>query len=217
MTTRRLYHFPSSAFSRRARLALAHKGLEVELRDARGEPKYREEAEKLCAVRTIPVLAEPDGFAIGDSTVIAHYLDRAYPAAPALFPARREDARAALEAVALVDVGLNTLVDLGTRYYALHGDAAWEGVKRTMLGRIRTAFDALAARAKARTGTTWTDSGWCLADMWVAIAVMWIEGWPPRAPTTPNVAQLVSLGFTLPADLSRWTDAHRARADIAAL
>ena len=31
---RTLYHFRASPFARRARLALAHKGLEVELRDA---------------------------------------------------------------------------------------------------------------------------------------------------------------------------------------
>jgi hypothetical protein len=35
--------------------------------------------------------------------------------------------------------------------------------------------------------------------------------------TSPNIAQVSTLGFQLPAELSRWADAHRGRADVAAL
>jgi glutathione S-transferase len=57
-TTRTLYHFPLSPFSRRARLALAHKGLAVELRDSRAKPEYIQEARRHTALKTIPVLVE---------------------------------------------------------------------------------------------------------------------------------------------------------------
>lgn len=217
MKNRRVFHFPSSPFSRRARLALAHKGLACDLVDARANPEQRQEAQRLCPIPTIPVLVEPDGRALGDSGEIAHYLDRAYADAPMIFPSGAEHAHATLEATGLVDLALNTIVDLGTRYFALRADPAWDGVKREMLGRAQSALDALAARAASRGKSTWTGAGWSAADMWITTAVIWIEGWPGRAKDNANIAQLVSLGVKLPAELSRWTDAHRANADLAAL
>jgi hypothetical protein len=62
-----LYHFARSPFSRRVRLALAHKGLTAELREARANPAFLEEARALSPLRTMPVLLEEDGHAIGDS------------------------------------------------------------------------------------------------------------------------------------------------------
>src|SRR5580693_7449807 len=111
---RALYHFPSSPFSRRTRLALAHKGLAAELRDARANPAFQEEARKLVAFRTIPVFVD-EGRAMGDSTAIVHWLDLAYPQGPRLWPVG-EDAEDALQLAALVDVFLNNVIDLGTRY-----------------------------------------------------------------------------------------------------
>lgn len=214
---RKLYHFPSSTFSRRARLCLAHKGLDVELVDARADPSKIEEARKLCPLRTMPLLLEPDGRALGDSTAIAHYLDRAYPDRPALWPKGAYQAHAALEATTLLDAALNMTVDLGTRYYALRESPAWPKVKDEIGGRIQSSLDALAKLAGSRMGKTWTEEGYGVADIWIVSAVLWIEGWPGRAPTTPLVAQLVSLGLRLPEELSRWTDTHRGRADVVAL
>jgi glutathione S-transferase len=214
---RRLFVFPTSPFSRRVRLALAHKRLEAEVLDARAEPKQLEEARRISPQRTMPVLEEPDGRVLGDSTAILHYLDRAYPEAPLLWPSRAPDAHTALEVTSLVDLGLNTLVDLGTRYYALRHDPAWPSVKDEMLARVVRAFAALEERAKTRDNRTITDAGWCAADMILYTAVVWIEGWPGRVSASPLVAQLFSLGYALPPGLSRWADPHRARPDVRAL
>ena len=40
-----LYHFKMSVFSRRARLALAHKGLDCDMRDGRSNPAFFEPIE----------------------------------------------------------------------------------------------------------------------------------------------------------------------------
>jgi glutathione S-transferase len=215
--SRTLYHFESSPFSRRTRLALAHKGLTAELVEGRAEPARLEAARKLCPLRTVPILVEADGRALGDSTAITRWLDAAHPDTPRVWPKEREAAHATYETTTLVDVALSTLVDLGTRYDALSDSASWGAVKGEMLGRAQAALDALAPRAAARTGKTWTDAGWGAADFWIATATIWVEGWPGRAPSNPRIAQLMALGIRLPAQLSRWTDAHRTHADLVAL
>jgi glutathione S-transferase len=213
---RTLYHYKLSPFSRRTRLALAHKGLECELREGRDNPAHVEEARRLVPIRTLPVLVD-GGRAMGDSTAIAHWLDGAYSKAPALWPGG-DDAAEALQVAVLVDVVLNNVIDVGTRYWPLRADAAWEGVKAEMLGRARQAAEALATRTAALSGrTTVARSGWSAADMWLLTAVIWFETMPPRAATSKNIEQILTLGFQLPAGLSRWADAHRGREDVRAL
>jgi len=213
---RALYHFPLSPYSRRTRLALAHKGLDCELRDARENPAFMEEARSLVPFRTIPVLVD-DGRAIGDSTAIAHWLDRAYPQAPRLWPDGADDAHAVLQVAALIDVVLSGVIDVGTRYFALSGDAAWDGVKREMVGRAEKAAAGLATRVGSLGRATIAAGGWSFADIALLTCVLWFEGMPARAATTRNIAQIQSLGFTLPTGLSRWADAHRDRSDVRGL
>ena len=215
MGARLLYHFPMSPFSRRVRLALAHKSLACELRDARADPALLDEARTHTPLRTVPVLVERDGRALGDSNAIAHYLDHAYPDAPPLWPS--VDAHAVLEVATLVDVVLNTLVDVGTRFYAAHASDAWPGIRKEMVGRAQRALDALGDRVGKLAQPTVARSGWCAADMWLFTGATWLEGLPSRAPTNANVAQIVSLGWTLPPALATWVEAHRARADVCAL
>jgi glutathione S-transferase len=214
VSSRTLYHFRYSPFSRRVRLALAHKGLDVTLREGRDEPGAIEEARKLVPLRTIPVLVD-GGRAMADSTAITRWLDAAYPKAPRLWP-DGDDAFAAVEMATLVDATLNGVIDLGTRYFALREHAAWPTVKAEMLGRAQQAIDALGRRAAGMPGTV-CPSGWSAADMFLLTMVLWIEGWPGRASSSPNIAQLMTLGFTLPSELSRWADHHRKRSDVAAL
>src|SRR5207244_11543575 len=107
------------------RLALAHKGLDVEQRDARADQAHLAEARRLSPQATMPVLVD-DGRALGDSTAIATYLDLAYPDRPALFPKGQDAAHAALNVVVLVDAAMNTLGELGTRFWPLRNDPAWE-------------------------------------------------------------------------------------------
>lgn len=211
-----LYHFPASPFSRRVRLCLAHKGLDYELRDARANPDVLEEARRRCALKTVPVLVDGDGV-IGDSTAISHYLDRAYAGAPPVWPPAPEDALAVFEVAALSDAALEAIIATGNRFHALHGDAAWPAVAGEMVDRAQRALDALGERTSALGRPTIARAGWSAADMWLFAAVAWLEGLPARAKGFPIAAQIVSLGWRLPPELSRWADLHRGRADVAAL
>jgi glutathione S-transferase len=215
VTTRTLYHFRFSPFSRRVRLALACKGLDAELREARENPAWAEEARKLVPLRTIPVLVD-GASALGDSTAITRWLDAAYPDAPRLWP-DGEEAPDALQVAVLVDVALNGVIDLGTRYYPLREHASWPAVKDELLGRAQLAVDALAQRASELGTATVCKSGWSAADMALLTMTLWCEGWPQRASSSPNIAQLMTLGFRFPAALSRWADAHRSRPDVVGL
>jgi len=210
-----LYHYPHSPFSRRTRLALAHKGLDCELRDPRETPAIVGEPRKLVPFRTIPVLVDGDR-AMGDSTAIAHWLDAAYPSAPRLWPTG-EDSADAFQIAALVDVVLDGVIDPGTRYYALRNDPAWPAVKTEIVGRAQAAADALAARVSSLGRTTVAKDGWSAADMWLLTLTMWFEGMPARVATAPNIRQVTEMGLELPRALSTWADAHRGRADVKAL
>lgn len=209
--SRTLYHFPQSPFSRRTRLLLAHKGLPVELRDARSDAQNLAEAKALTPLGTLPVLREPDGRVLTDSYAIALYLEHAYEG-PTFFPTAKEDAFLVGSVVTMVDRALNILVDVGTRYYVLRGDPAWDAVKKEQAERAQGALGELATLTSSLSRSTIAESGYGIADIWLATTVLWMEGLPTRAPTTPVVAQIMTLGVTLPPELSRWADAHRAAA-----
>jgi glutathione S-transferase len=212
---RTLYHYPYSPFSRRTRLALAHKGLDCELRDPREAPSFVEEVRKRVPFRTIPVLVDGER-ALGDSTAIVHWLDRAYPNAPRLWPTG-EDSADAFQIAALVDIVLNGVIDPGTRYYALRNDPAWPGVKAEIVGRAQTAANALADRASSLGRPTVAKDGWSAADMWLLTLVMWFESMPARMATAANIRQVTEMGFELPRALGTWADAHRGRDDVKGL
>ncbi len=217
---RTLYHYQFSPFSRRTRLALAYKGLACELKEGRSNPAFAEEARKLWALRTVPVLVEEDGRAIGDSTAISRYLDAAYPGPRPLWPTEPEAVRTCVEVAALVDGALNLLIDLGTRYHALHDHASWKLVREELVGRAQSALDALGARVAAigpRPLTGAAMETWCAADIWLYTAVAWLDGLPARAPQNQNVTQIVALPWALPASLLRWCEAFRERDDVRAL
>jgi len=210
---RRLYHFKLSPFSRRARLVLMHKKLDVELVEARANATDLEAMRRLYPMRTAPVLVEDDGGAVGDSGAIADYVDHAYPARP-LWPTDRRDVLMVSQVMALTDGALGPLVDLGTRYYALRDHAAWATASSEMLSRAQAALDALAALVARPGHPTVASSGWSIGDMWLYSAVAWLEGLPARAPTFANAAQLVSLAWTLPEPLTLWASAHREHPDV---
>lgn len=214
---RRLYHFSVSPYSRRTRLALLHKGLNVELRDALGDPSQLDEAQRIGAMKTVPVLVEDDGRILSDSTSITHYLDRAYPSAPLIWPTGVDDAHAVFEAVALTEAVLTNLIDLGVRYNALSCASSWDDVRKEFTGRAHRALGALADRVSALQRPTFAASGWSGADMWVFTAVTWLELVPKIAADAAFAAQVVSLGWELPPALQRWADQHRDRDDVRAV
>jgi|SRR5580692_4952271 glutathione S-transferase len=212
---RTLYHFTHSPFSRRTRLALAHKGLACELREAR-EAQWREQAGRLVALKTIPVLVDRD-VALADSSAITRWLDATYPDTARIWP-DGEGTLAALEVTTLVDTALDNIVNVGTRYYPLREHPSFPGVKAEMLGRAQRALDTLGARAEAKLGATLAPGGWSAADMWLYTACVWLAGLPQRVQSSPNAAQIVALGgWTLPETVRRWADTHHARRDVQAL
>ena len=192
-----LYEFPTSVFSRRTRLALAHKGLEVELRDARADEKVHAEARKLSPLATMPVL-DDERRVVGDSSAIAIYLDLAYPDRPLLWPRGKDAAHLAVSITSQVDLAMNTLSDVGTRLWPLRNDPAWATVVRDKIGRAQAAIDAVAAEA---TRPILAGDAWSVADIWALSAALWVSGFPARAASeaTParaerNCSELVSPG-----------------------
>lgn len=214
---RRLYHFSVSPYSRRTRLALMHKGIAVELHDALADPALCEEAQRLGPMKTIPVLVEEDGKILYDSTSITHYLDRAYPSAPPIWPASASDAYAIFDAAALTDAVLTNLIDLGVRYYALNNASTWDDVRKEFIGRAQQALDALAERVSSLSRPTVAASGWSGADIWIFTAVYWLEQLPTITAKYAFAGHVISLGVTLPPALQRWADQHRDRDDVRAV
>jgi glutathione S-transferase len=211
-----LYHYPTSPFARRVRLALALKGLNAELRDARADPEHATELRRLHPMHTVPLLID-DERVVADSTAICHYLDRKLPT-PALWPQGLPGAEA-FELAALMDGAIQTLIDLGLRYHALHDHPRFEEVRQTHVGRAQRALDAAAEKVSAHglangplCGNTWSG-----ADIVVYTSVAWLEGLPKRAPIFPAAQQVIDLGWSLPAALRSWADQHRQRPDVLAL
>jgi glutathione S-transferase len=218
---RTLYHFKYSPFSRRTRLALVHKGLDAALREC-SDPAWRHEARTLVPLRTIPVLVD-GARALGDSVAITRWLDAAYPGAPRLWPRAdagddADDAHLALEVAAHVDHALDAIINTGTRYYPLHGDHAWAGVRDEMIARAQLALDALAQRVAGLDRATIAQSGWSAADMWLLTAVVWLRGLPARVESSPNAKQIMQVGgWSVPPALVSWAEAHASRDDVRAL
>jgi len=208
---RRLYHYPLSPFSRRVRLALAHKGLEATLVDPRSEPERRGEVHALNPLRTVPVLVEEGGFAIADSLAITRYLDAAYPERP-VWPTAADELGRDLRITALIDGALHTVVDLGTRYHLLSTSEAWRSVAAEMMTRVQSALDEVG-----RTAADLPAGRWSAAEMWLTTAVAWLEGLPARAATFPPAAHIVGLGWSVPAALSAWATPHLGRAEVRTL
>lgn len=205
-----LYHFLHSVFSRRARLALAYKGIDVELRDGRADTAYIVQARRLTPVRTMPVFVDEERV-VADSGAIAQYLDLAYPDRPLLFPRGADAARDALEVMTLVDVAMNALVDLGTRNWDLRNDPAWKDVAAERMDRAHAAMKAVAAKA---TKPFLAGGAWSAADIWTLSATLWVSGMPERVTTSPQVAQIMTLGFELPPALVDRSKQHRDRPDV---
>lgn len=211
---RTLYHFEQSVFSRRTRLALAHKAMEVELKDGRADAAFIAEARSLQPLRTMPVFVEEDGSALGDSNAIVQYLDIAYPSRPALFPQDPPAARRALSLMVAVDVAMNAVVDLGTRLDTLQNDEAWTAVKGERLARAQDAIDFVAANV---TTAHLAGDAWSAADIWVYSATRWVAAWPCRVTSSPQIAKIVTLGFKLPEPLIAWAQQHADRPGVRAI
>ena len=84
-----LYHFESSPWCWKVRVALAEKGLEykpVIPKNRESDPVFR----KLTPIGKVPILVLEDGTGIAESTVINEFLEERYPRPP-LMPADPAD------------------------------------------------------------------------------------------------------------------------------
>lgn len=210
---RALYHFEMSLFSRRARLGLALKGLDCELRDAREHAQFHDEARERFPLATLPVLVDGDEV-VGDSMAILRFLDVAYAEGPRLWPTERAQAARALAVVTLVDGAMSTLVDLGTRYHTLRDHPSFQSLAEERIGRARQALADVGERAGS---ASLTGAGFGAAEAVVFAAVEWLRGVPARVPSAPHLAPIVELGLVMPAPLLRWADGHRAMPEIVAI
>jgi len=80
---RTLFHFCLSPPSRKVRIALGEKGLDVELQVEKVSER-RPEFLALNPAGEVPVLVEPDGTVLADDTAICEYLEETYPTVPLL-------------------------------------------------------------------------------------------------------------------------------------
>jgi len=214
MAARILYHFKMSPFSRRARLALAHKRLAstTELRDARAEPAHMDEMKRLSALSTLPVFVDGTHVLV-DSASILHYLDAAYPDAPALFSSDLEGRVRALETIALCDSILNPVVDLGSRYFPLSACEAWVSTVAERRERIDDAFERLVAVAPSLG----KDGAWGAGEISLFSMILWFCGLPGRIGQTPAIERILALGVDVPAELLTWAEPFQTREDVLAL
>ncbi len=170
------------------------------------------DVKRLSPVSTLPVLVD-GAHTVIDSGAILHYLDAAYPEAPALFPADLAGRVLALETIALVDAVLNPVVDLGSRYFPLSNSDAWEPT----VAQQRTRIDGALDRLTVLTASFGADGAWGATELSVVSMVLWFEGLPGRVGQNPAIARILGLGVALPPALVAWATPHFARADVQAL
>jgi glutathione S-transferase len=196
-----LFHFPSSAFSARVRIALALKSVPVELVDCRADAARLAHAQQLAPTATMPVYVAGDGQVLVDSLSIVRWLDLSFPT-PRLFPAGPSELSTTLRVCDYVDVALNILVDLGTRAWTLRSAPEWSGYVDERLGRAHRTLEALAREVAALDRPTVGPDGINAADIWLATLVRWFEGLPARAEVSAPAKQILSLNAQMPAALS---------------
>jgi glutathione S-transferase len=155
--TLELYHSASSPNSRRVRLFLAEKGLEVILRPVdlgKGEQRSVE-YRKINPRQVVPTLVLEDGTAIGEVPAIWRYLDETFPVKPLLGGTPKEKAlvsmwerRVELEGFAAVMEGVRNNIP-GLKGRAIAGPHDYEQipalVERSKL-RVRNFLSDLDAR-----------------------------------------------------------------------
>jgi glutathione S-transferase len=210
-----LYHFHTSPFGRRVRLILGMKGLSAELRDPRVDGKWWPDLHRQNPLKTVPTLVDGDRV-FTDSLSIAAHLE-AKVGTPSIWP-RAEGMAEALEYVRLADRAIDIIIDLGMRYHVLGAQPSWPEVKDAMFARAQGALDRLGQKIEARgSAEHLVDDRWTIADIATVTTGLWFDGLPARAQTFAAAKQIVDLGWKVPAPLAAWTQARRARPDVAAI
>jgi glutathione S-transferase len=149
----KLYHASASPNSRRVRMLIAEKGLDIELVavDLGAKEQFSDTYRTVNPRVVVPTLVLDDGTAIGEVPAIQRYLDEAYPEVPLLGTTPKEkglitmwERRAELEGFAAVMEGVrNTAAGLKGR--AISGPHGYEQIP------------ALVERSKQRVANFYKD------------------------------------------------------------
>jgi glutathione S-transferase len=210
-----LYHFVTSPFARRVRLALHAKGMAAELRDPRADARHWPDLHGLNPCRTVPTLVDGE-LVLTDSLAILAHLEAKAPS-PALWSPPGGLA-AMLEIVRLADRALEQFIDLGIRYHPVREHPAFAQVKESLFARAQGALDRVGGLVAARADAPFlVGDQWSLADIAVVTTGLWLEGLPARAATFAPAKQILDLGWKVPASIATWTNARKTRADVASL
>ncbi|CAB3763433.1 glutathione S-transferase [Burkholderia sp. MSh2] len=210
--TLKLYHAPASPNSRRIRILLAEKGLDVPLVavDLGNGEQHSDAYRAINPRRVVPTLVLEDGTAIGEVPVIMRYLDEAFPDTPLTGTTPTDKAliamwerRAELEGFAPVMEGIrNKLAGLKGR--AIAGPHDYEQipalVERSVL-RVRDFFADLNRRLEQTPFVA--GARYSVADITALVAVDFARSLG-LSPSTDQAA------------LQRWYDAISSRPSAAA-
>lgn len=155
----KLYHSPGSPNSRRVRILLAEKGLQVPLVPVdlgKGE-QHSDVYRALNPRRVVPILVLEDGTTIGEVPAIMRYLDESFPAHPLLGTTTKEKAviqmwerRVELEGFAAVMEGVRNKI-AGLKGRAIAGPHDYEQIPALVdrsIQRVTNFFTDLDARLK---------------------------------------------------------------------
>ncbi len=132
----KLYHSSSSPNSRRVRILIAEKALEIEMVavDLGAKEQFSDAYRAINPRVVVPTLVLDDGTAIGEVPAIQRYLDEAYPEIPLLGTTPKEkatiamwDRRAELEGFAVVMEGVRNAT-AGLKGRAIAGPHGYEQI-----------------------------------------------------------------------------------------
>ncbi len=149
----KLYHSSGSPNSRRVRILIAEKGLDIELSpvDLGAKEQFSDAYRAINPRAVVPTLVLDDGTAIGEVPAIMRYLDEAYPKVPLLGATPKEKAlitmwerRAELEGFASVMEGVRNAA-AGLKGRAISGPHGYEQIP------------GLIERSKQRVANFYTD------------------------------------------------------------
>jgi glutathione S-transferase len=204
----KLYHSSGSPNSRRVRILIAEKGLDIELVpiDLATKEQFSDTYRSLNPRVVVPTLELDDGTAIGEVPAIMRYLDEAYPEVPLLGATPKEKAivamwerRAELEGFAAVMEGVRNAAS-GLKGRAISGPHGYEQIP------------ALVERSKQRVANFYSDFETRLEDVEFVAG----ERFSAADITTLVAVDFATRAFEMPIPddrvaLKRWYDTVSAR------
>jgi len=209
----KLYHSSGSPNSRRVRILIVEKDLDIELApvDLGAKEQFSDAYRAINPRAVVPTLVLDDGTAIGEVPAIMRYLDEAYPKVPLLGATPKEKAlitmwerRAELEGFASVMEGVRNAA-AGLKGRAISGPDGYEQIP------------ALIERSKQRVANFYTDFEARLKD------VEFVAGdrFSAADITTLVTVDFATKAFAMPVPddsvaLRRWYKAVSARPSAAA-